>query len=796
MKFPMNMPLKLRIMAVCMLTITIAMLVMSAVFLLNEFRTLRQSLIANLQMQASIIGHNTTAALLFMDRRDAAATLSAFDTQRQIRQAILYDGENQIFATYQKKDAADLEPPSYFPPEDGHIALPGGLGFFYHIRIDDKKIGTLYIASDMTELYDRLMSTFVIMGGVVLFSILLGYVLIARLQGSIVNPINNLVASMRSVEEDRNYALRVSSESSDELGALAEQFNKMLGEVEKRDAALHQHGERLEHEVSLRTKDLKRAKDMLETELKDRKAAEVARQESELRYKTLFDSSADAIFIVAAEGNDQGTIISANAAAARMHGYALQELAGLAYHDLGSPAAGRPPEHLYSDLLPGDKRTFEALHRKKDGSEFLIEVTANTFILAGDKHVLAICRDISERKKAEHKRQELEERLHRAQKMEALGLMAGGVAHDLNNLLSGIVGYPDLLLMQLPPESPLRAYLSSMKKSGERAAEIVQDLLSLARRGVVEESIINLNAVIRDYLNSPAVDALKQRVPFVRIAAKYDEQLLNIVGSAAHFSKAVMNLVTNAAEAIPGTGEVLIETQNRYVEKEEILFPDMKEGDCVLLQIADTGEGMEEEDLARIFEPFYTTKGMGKSGTGLGLAIVWGVVQDYHGFIDVKSAKGKGTTFSIYLPATRREPQPGSRHVALEQLRGDGERILVVDDVEEQRNLALEILKQLNYDAVAVPGGEEAVAYVKSNHVDLVMLDMIMSPGIDGLETYRRLVQVDPKCRAIVVSGYSESDRVREAQKLGAGAYLKKPYVIQHLGLTIRRELGKKTDSD
>lgn len=783
-------PIRTRILAVCMLTISVTVLVMGGALFVNEFRTIRQSLTNNLEMQAAIIGHNTSAALLFLDRADAEKTLAALSAQRQIRQAILYDAHTNVFAAYQNASLAGVQMPALVPSENEQISTPNGLGLFYRILVDGKKVGTVYIETDMTELRGRLTSAVLIMSGVFLFSLVLGYLLVVRLQGSIATPINQLVASMNTVAADRNYAVRVDAASSDELGVLAGQFNHMLAEIEKRDAALHEHSDRLEHEVSMRTHDLKRAKDLLENELKERKAAEFARQESELRYQTLFESLSDAILILEVEGPDEGTIISANAAAATMHGYLTDELVGMNVSTLYSPAEEDQAVQLRAAVRAGGQTTVEVRHVKKDGSIFPVEVTANLFSSAGHQYMLAVDRDLSESRREEQKRVELEERLHRAQKMEALGLMAGGVAHDLNNLLSGVVGYPDLLLMQLPPDSPLRKNLRAVKASGERAAEIVQDLLALARRGVVEETVVNMNRVIRDYLASPAVDALRQRIPFVRIVARYDEALLNVVASAMHFNKAIMNLVTNAAEAITGAGEVLIETQNIYIEQEESLFPGMSEGDYVLVQITDTGEGMDEEDRARIFEPFFTTKGMGQSGTGLGLAIVWGVVQDYKGFIDVKSAKGQGTTFSIYIPATRRQQETVVEPHSLESLRGNGETILVVDDLEAQRVLAAEILTQLGYSAVAVSGGEEAVAYVEKHHVDLAMLDMIM-PGIDGLETYRRILHIRPSFRALLVSGFSESERVKEAQRLGAGTYLKKPYVIQRLGLALRQELAR-----
>ena len=196
-------------------------------------------------------------------------------------------------------------------------------------------------------------------------------------------------------------------------------------------------------------------------------------------------------------------------------------------------------------------------------------------------------------------------------------------------------------------------------------------------------------------------------------------------------------------------------------------------------------------DIGKIFEPFYTKKVMGRSGTGLGLAVVWGTVKDHDGYIDVQSEEGKGSTFTLYFPVTREESVSDQKVVSPESYMGRGESILVVDDVKEQRELATTMLSSLGYRVSAVSGGEEALAYLKTNKVDLMVLDMIMDPGMDGLETYQRVLEINPKQKAIIVSGFSETDRVKKAQELGAGAYVRKPYIREKIGLAIKRELDK-----
>ena len=432
----------------------------------------------------------------------------------------------------------------------------------------------------------------------------------------------------------------------------------------------------------------------------------------------------------------------------------------------------------------------ELLH--KDGRIVPAEVSASFLVGEGGTPVgiLGVTRDITERRRAEEEKRELMERLARSKKMEALGTMAGGVAHDLNNVLSGIISYPDLLLMDLPPDSPLRRPLEVIRESGKKAAAIVQDLLTLARRGVPTFEVLNLNLLVEEYLVSPEYLRLKAFHPRVEVETRLEPDLLNILGSPIHLSKTIMNLVSNAAEAMPQGGKVVIATENVHFDTPPA-GRELREGDYALLRVTDTGIGIPPEDLQRIFEPFFTKKKMGRSGTGLGMAVVWGTVQDHRGAIDVQSTEGRGTEIRVYLPATRESCPLRSSSGSLEALRGAGEKVLVVDDMKEQREIAVEILGQLGYDVRAVESGEQAVELLRREKVDLLVLDMIMDPGIDGLETLHRVKQLHPHQKAIITSGYAETERVRIAQQLGAGCYLKKPYTVQNLAAAIKAELSR-----
>ena len=431
-------------------------------------------------------------------------------------------------------------------------------------------------------------------------------------------------------------------------------------------------------------------------------------------------------------------------------------------------------------------KLMEAEFILRDGTKGIYELSAD--LIRDSKGTptgfRGICRDVTERKK-------LTDRLNRAEKMEALGTMAGGVAHDLNNVLGVLVGYSESLARRLPPDSTEQQYAETIMQAGWRCTAIVDDLLTLARRGVHVSEVTDLNRLIFDYLRTPEFEQLISYHPAVKILTEIEEDLARIKGSPVHLSKTIMNLVSNALEAVSGPGTIKIRTENRYLETPLRGYDEMKEGNYVVLTVVDTGVGISAKDLGKIFEPFYTKKAMGRSGTGLGLAVVWGTVKDHNGFIDVQSEEGRGTTFNLYFPVTEDKMEDVEESISPDNYMSLGESILVVDDVKEQRELAINMLGVLGYQVDAVADGEEAIEYLKNRNADLIVLDMIMDPGIDGLETYRRILEIRPGQKAVIVSGFSGNDRVEKAREMGAGSFVRKPYVLEKIGLAVRAELAR-----
>ncbi|MBU0680480.1 MAG: response regulator [Proteobacteria bacterium] len=381
-----------------------------------------------------------------------------------------------------------------------------------------------------------------------------------------------------------------------------------------------------------------------------------------------------------------------------------------------------------------------------------------------------------------------EAKLQKAEKMEAIGLMAGGVAHDLNNILSGVVSYPELLLMQLPEDSELRRPLTTIHESGLRAAAVVADLLTVARSAAKVREVAQINTIVHDYLVSPEGKKLLALYPDVKIKTQLASKLANIFCSPVHVRKCLMNLVINAAEALDTScGTILIISENRKLSASTDK-KDLPPGDYVALTVRDDGPGIPDADLEHIFEPFYTKKKMGRSGTGIGLAVVWSAMQDHGGRVSVES-NGQGTTFTLLFPATTAKEHEAAHHVTIQELQGKGEQILVVDDEPYQRDIASQLLNILGYKVSTASSGEEALRSMTDNKADLILLDMLMDPGINGRQTYEEIIKKHPGQKAVIASGFSESDEVKKAISLGACAFIKKPYTLEELGLAIKKAL-------
>lgn len=627
------------------------------------------------------------------------------------------------------------------------------------------------------------------------------------ISSSISNPISSLLRVVQDLRRKKDdYSQRVEIHSNDEIGHLAQEFNEMLDEQEMSRHALKEYAGQLESQVERRTYQLQLEKE--------------AHKESEEYLKTILNSTNAGIVIIDPDSHE---ILDANPFALKLIGEPLREVRGrkcqkfICPREIGNcPITDLNLEIDNSELILINKngqsidilKTVVPFYRNK--KKYLLEsfidisqlksvqkelqkalesleerVAQRTKELAEINSQLK--KEIEERIATEDENLHLHEQLKTSEKMEAIGKLAGSVAHDLNNVLSGIVSYPELLLMELPAESPLRRKIEIIKSSGEKAAAIVQDLLTLARRNVMHPEVLQLNTIIEKHLASPEHAKMMSFHKHVRVSLDLDSNLLLIKGSPLHIAKTIMNLVSNGMEAMLSGGTLHIATRNVYLDRPLKGYDDICIGDYVILEIKDEGIGISDDDKEKIFEPFYSKKTMGRSGTGLGMSVVWSTVKDHNGYIDLESREGWGSAFRIFFPVTRGKLQTELVSFTVDRIMGNGEQLLIVDDQKNQREIACAYLQKLNYHTASVDGGEAAIEYIQDHNVDMVILDMIMDPGIDGLETYKQLSVHQPGLKAVIASGFSETNRVREAQQLGAGEYIRKPYTLEKIGGAIKK---------
>jgi signal transduction histidine kinase len=430
----------------------------------------------------------------------------------------------------------------------------------------------------------------------------------------------------------------------------------------------------------------------------------------------------------------------------------------------------------------------EHIHRDRSGGELIVELYA--FPLLGEdgkiEHVVELSHNITERKRAEEENKGLQAQLIQAQKIEAIGTLAGGIAHDFNNLLAIIQGNVSLMLFDVDAKQPHYENLKRIEKQIQHGSKLTHQILAYARKGTHDVKPINLNELVAE--SSEAFGRTRKDTTIYR---ELTEDLYAIEVDQGQIEQVLLNLYVNATHAMPGGGDLILKTMNVTHDDMKDKMYDPKPGKYVLLTVTDTGTGMDKETQARIFDPFFTTKEMGGNrGTGLGLASVYGIVKAHAGYIDVESEKGKGTTFSIYLPATEKKVEK-SVEAAGQIIEGSG-TILLVDDEELVLEVGSEVLKKLGYTVLEAKGGKEALKiYRENNTIDLVILDMIM-PQMGGGETYDKMKDINPDVKVVLSSGYGIDGQANEILARGCDGFIQKPLHTKELSEKIWEILCKR----
>jgi len=506
----------------------------------------------------------------------------------------------------------------------------------------------------------------------------------------------------------------------------------------------------------------------------ERKKTEEALRESEARFRSLFDFSPQAI---ALSETETGKLIDVNDKFCKLTKYAKAEVLGRTTTEVGFYSENDRAKFTEGLKASGEVQGFEMDFKIKDGSMLSALMFSKIIYIANKSLLLTICVDITDRRL-------LEAQLLQAQKMEAMGTLAGGIAHDFNNLLMGILGNASVMSANIETSHPHYEKLKTIEKLVRSGSNLTSQLLGYARKGRYVVKPINLNQLVEE-----TTDTFGRTRKEIIIHKDLAEDLFAVEAEEGQIEQVLFNLYVNAGDAMPGGGKLIVRTRNSTHEEIKGNLYRPRTGSYVVLEITDTGIGIDKKTVNRIFDPFFTTKEMGR-GTGLGLASVYGIIKGHGGYIEADSEEGKGTTFSVYLPAT--EKKVGKTVTATEQIVRGSETILLVDDEDLIRDVGELMLPEIGYKVLLARSGEEAIKIYKEKgeEIDLVILDIVM-PGLGGGETYDKLKEVDPAIKVLLSSGYSIDGRAQEILDRGCKGFIQKPFDMAELSKAISRALKK-----
>ncbi len=510
------------------------------------------------------------------------------------------------------------------------------------------------------------------------------------------------------------------------------------------------------------------------------KEAEDALRKSEERYRNLFETVIDGVFIV----NGRGRFLEVNKSACLQLGYSREELLQLSLSDTSTITKSALLK-FRKEIKAERPLSFETSHRRKDGTILPVELVVTRVQHEGQRAFLGVARDITERERGERERNKLQEQLRQAQKMEAIGTLAGGVAHDFNNILTVITGYGSLLKMAIDGAEPLKAYVDQILSSSQKAVNLTRSLLAFSRKQPITLVPTSINGCIRG-TEKLLKRLLTEDIDFSISLSPVD---IIIMADATQIDQILINLATNARDAMKKGGKLTIETKAFEIDYGFSVFHDLGEpGRYALLSISDTGHGMDGPTREKVFDPFFTTKEPGK-GTGLGLATAYGIVKQHNGYIDVISDPGRGTTFSVYLPAV--EAAGEDRSVLSDAIKGGNETVLVAEDDASVRRLLKKILAGHGYTVLDAVDGQDAIdTFQKHKGIDLIILDSVM-PRKNGRETYDAIRSMKPDVKALFMSGYTKDIVLDKGVEEGKVDFIAKPVSPDELLAKVREVMDR-----
>ena len=517
-------------------------------------------------------------------------------------------------------------------------------------------------------------------------------------------------------------------------------------------------------------------------DIRERKLAEETMRENNEKYKAILENIAEGYYEVDLEGH----FTLFNDALCNITGYSRDELMGMKSRDYINPEDVKKTYQAFNKVhTTGEPaKNMEWKNIRADGAKRDVEVSASLIKNVDGQPVgfRGIVRDVTERKLAEENKKRLEVQIQAAQRLESLGTLAGGIAHDFNNLLMGIQGRTSLMLINIHDAHHHFEHLKIVEDYVKNAADLTKQLLGLARGGKYEVKPVNLNKLVSR--NSGMFGRTKKEIT---IHSKYHKDIWIVEADQRQIEQVLLNIYVNAWQAMPGGGELYLETTNVVIDEDSSISYQVDPGRYVKISIRDVGVGMDEATLKRIFDPFFTTKDMGR-GTGLGLASAYGIIKNHGGFINVYSGKGHGTTFEIYLQATEKvETEEKEQGLGIQK---GSETILLIDDEEMIIDVVNALLEGLGYTVFLANNGIEAIETYKKNweKIDLVILDMIM-PGMSGSDTFDSLKEINPDIKIVLASGYSINGHANEILNRGCVGFIQKPIKMVDLSQKLREIL-------
>jgi two-component system cell cycle sensor histidine kinase/response regulator CckA len=732
---------------IIMLTCTTVILISSLSSMILTYLNYRQGLVNDLHGLADTVGHNSSVAMKFGIPEDAEKALSVLESRKSIVYASLYDATDQWFAAYPA--GAKQISPTPFPLESArHWFDRDSLNLVHPVVVKGERIGTIILKDDLSGIAEPIRRTILMNVVVMLVALVVAYLLASRLQKLITHPVLSLARTAEQVSRQKDFSIRAIKENDDEVGTLIDSFNEMLAQIQQ--------------------------------------GAEVLRK-SEERFRAVIEKAPLAIGIAR---NLQ--VIYTNPKFADLFGFDdPAEINGQSIFDRVAPhEVEKFRERIQRrELGLPMENTFESSGLRKDGSTFDVLASTTSVELADGPAIIGFFHDISESKRAEQQRIQLEAQLRQAQKMESIGTLAGGIAHDFNNILGALSGYAELALMEKhPPDDPTRQYLEQILKAANRARDLVRQILIFSRQSEQELKPVHVNVLVEE-----ALKLLRASIPTsIEIRWEIPSKTMLIMADPTQIHQVLMNLCTNAAHAMGNfNGELFVSLTEEIVDHASTSnWEGIEPGYYSKITVRDTGKGMEGEIRKRVFEPFFTTKPPGQ-GTGLGLSVVHGIVKNHHGAIRVNSKVDVGTTFEVVFPLLQMELTAGGSPQALALPRGNGEQILIVDDEADIAHIVASILKRLGYNPRTETSSLAALAEFRNrpDSFRLLITDQTM-PDLTGLELSLEFLKIRPGFPIIICTGFSERISESNIRAHGITKYLLKPITFASLAESVAQALA------